>query len=89
VAEFRYRFAKRILFSFNGIYVSGLYDLDPDDVYTEIPSYFVANVKVSKPFAGHYEAYLSVTNLGDTDYVQRLGNPREGRAFLLGLNLNY
>ena len=89
VAEFRYRFAKHILFSFNGIYVSGLYDLDPDDVYTQIPSYFVANVKVSKPFAGHYEAYLSVTNLGDTDYVQRLGNPREGRAFLLGLNLNY
>jgi outer membrane cobalamin receptor len=89
VAEFRYRFAHGILFSFNGIYVSGLFDLDPDGVYTEIPGYFVANAKVSKPFAQHYEAYLSVTNMGDTDYVQRLGNPREGRAFLLGLNLNY
>jgi outer membrane cobalamin receptor len=89
IAEFRYRFAHEILFSFNGIYVSGLFDLDPDGVYTEIPGYFVANAKVSKPFAQHYEVYLSVTNMGDTDYVQRLGNPREGRAFLLGLNLNY
>ena len=89
MTELRYRFDHGSLFTFNGIYVSGLHDLDPDGVYTKIPGYFVANVKLSRPFGNHYEAYLSVTNLGDTDYVQRLGNPREGRAILLGLNLNY
>jgi iron complex outermembrane receptor protein len=89
IAEFRYRLPHEVLFSFNGIFVSGLYDLDPDGVYTRIPSYFVANIKASMPFADHYEAYMAVSNLGDTDYMQRLGNPREGRAVVFGLNLRF
>ncbi len=89
MAEIRYRFPYEIFLSLNGIYVSGLYDLDPDDVYTEIPAYFVANLKLSKPVFEHYELYFAVSNLGDTDYVQRIGSPREGRAFFFGLNLAY
>ena len=89
LAEFRYRFAYDILFSFNSIYVTGLYDLDPDDVYIQLPSYFVANLKVTVPFAAHYEAYLAVSNLFDADYVQRFGYARKGRAFRLGLALAF
>lgn len=89
MAEFRYRLQNDLLFSFNSIYVSGLFDLDPDGVYTEIPGYFVTNIKAAWPFADHFEAYIAVQNLGDADYVQRLGSPREGRAFLAGLNLSY
>lgn len=89
LAEFRYRFDNGLIFTFNSIYVSGLHDLDPEGVYTRIPSYFVTNIRASMPFAEHYEAYLAVSNLGDTDYEQRIGNPREGRAVLLGLNLEF
>ena len=89
MAEFRYRFPANVTFYFNGIYVTGLYDLDPDDTYTELSSYFLANVKASWAFSPHYDAYLAVTNLGDTDYLQRLGDPREGRAVMLGVNFEY
>lgn len=88
-AEFRYLFPRDILLSFNGIHVSGLYDLDPDDVYTKLDSYFVANCRISMPFADHYEAYAAVSNLGDVDYEHRWGYPREGRAFNLGMSLTF
>ncbi|HLF32183.1 MAG TPA: TonB-dependent receptor [Xanthomonadales bacterium] len=89
VAELRYSFPHAVLVSFSGIYVSHLYDLDPEDTYTELSSYFVANIKASWAFSDRYEAYLSLSNLGDTDYLQRLGDPREGRAFLLGLSAGF
>jgi outer membrane receptor protein involved in Fe transport len=89
LAEFRYRFPHDIMVSFSGIYVSDLYDLDPDDVYTELSSYFVFDLKASWAFAERYEAYLAVTNLDDTDYLHRLGDPREGRAVMLGVNFGH
>ena len=89
IAEVRYRFPQDVILSFSGIYVSDLYDLDPDDVYTKLSSYFVANLKASWGFAEGYEAYLAVSNLGDTDYLHRIGDPREGRAFMLGLDFEY
>ncbi len=88
-AEFRYLFPQDILLSFNGIHLSGLYDLDPDGDYTKLDSYFVVDARASIPFAGHYEAYLSVSNLGDSDYEHRWGYPREGRAFKLGMSLEF
>lgn len=89
MAEFRYRFPADLTFYFNGIYVTGLYDLDPDNAYTELSSYFLANIKAAWAFSEHYEAYLAANNLGDTDYLQRLGDPREGRAIMLGVNFEY
>jgi len=89
MAEIRYRFPHQILVAFNSIYISGLYDLDPDGLHTKLPSYFIANARASMPLAEHSEVYVSVSNLGDKDYMQRLGNPREGQAFILGLNLRY
>lgn len=82
--ELRYRFPWQILLAMNGIYVSGLYDLDDDDVYTELDDYLVLNLKVSKVVTDRLEAYLAATNLTDEDYLQRLGDPRDGRAVRLG-----
>jgi outer membrane cobalamin receptor len=89
MAEFRYRLPHDLTLVVNGIYVSGLHDLDPEDIYTELSSYFVASFKASWAFAERYEAYLAVSNLGDADYLQRMGDPREGRAVMLGLNFGY
>lgn len=89
MAELRYRFRHDIEVSLSGIYVSGLYDLGVNDLYTRIASYFVANMKAQWAVANHCEAYLAVTNLGDENYVQRLPDPREGRALMLGFNFNY
>jgi len=89
IAEFRYRFPRGFMVSLSGIYVSDLYDLDPNDEYTRLSSYFVANLKASWAFAERFEAYLAVRNLDDSDYQHRLGDPREGRSVALGVNLAY
>ena len=89
IAELRYLFPGAVTVSFNGTYVSGLYDLDPDDVYTEMSSYFVASCKAAWAISDNYETYLAVSNLGDTDYMQRLGDPREGRRWMLGLTFGF
>ncbi|MEE4217566.1 MAG: TonB-dependent receptor [Xanthomonadales bacterium] len=89
MAEYRYRFPRKFLFTFNAIYVTGLYDLDPEGVYTRLPSYLVGNVRLTKTFGQHAAAYLAVSNLLDEDYEHRIGNPREGRAIMLGLNFEF
>jgi outer membrane receptor protein involved in Fe transport len=85
LAELRYYFPHEVVVSLSGIYVAGLYDLDPDDMYSKLSNYFVANFKASWGFSDHCETYLAWSNLADTDYLQRLGDPREGRALVLGL----
>ena len=87
--EFRYLFPRNILFSFNGIHMSGLYDLDPEGEYTKLDSYFVGNFRLTVPFLNHYEAFLAVSNAGDTDYEHRWGYPREGRSANIGLSLAF
>jgi len=87
--EFRYLFARDILFSFNSIYVSGLYDLDPDGAYTQVPSYFVGHAKLIWPFTAKLAGYLSVANLADENYVHRIGYPREGRWAAIGLTFDF
>jgi len=87
--EFRYLFPRDILFSFNSIYVSGLYDLDPEGVYTKVPSYFVGHAKLLWPFTPKLAGYLSVANLADENYVHRIGYPREGRSVAIGLIFDF
>jgi outer membrane cobalamin receptor len=89
IAELRYLFPGAVSVSFNGIYVSGLYDLDAENIYTRIPSYFVSSIKAAWAFSENYEAYLAISNLGDTDYLHRFGDPREGRRLMLGLNFGF
>jgi iron complex outermembrane receptor protein len=88
-AEFRYRFSRDILISFNGVYLGGLYDLDPDGNYTKLDERFVLHARMSVPLFDHYEAYASISNLGDSDYEDRWGYPREGRAFKIGMSLKF
>lgn len=87
--EFRYQLPRGILLSFNGLYLTGLYDLDPDGEYQRLSSFFVANVKARMSFSDNYEAYVAVSNVDDTNYQHRLGFPREGRAVSVGLNLEF
>jgi len=89
IAELRYLFPGSVTVSFNGIYVSGLYDLDAENVYTRLPSYFTARIKATWAFSDHYEAYFAISNLGDTDYMQRFGDPREGRQLMAGLKFGF
>jgi len=83
--EYRHAFDSGCEFSLNGIYVLGLYDLDPEDVYTEIDPYFVANLKLSRSISERSSVYVALANVFDQDYEHRLGFPREGRSFRLGL----
>ncbi|MEE4292352.1 MAG: TonB-dependent receptor [Xanthomonadales bacterium] len=89
ISELRYELPWEMMLSLGGIYVSGLYDLDPDGVYTRLPSYFVADFRASWAILESSEVYLAVRNLGDRAYLQRIGDPREGRAAMLGLQLVY
>jgi iron complex outermembrane receptor protein len=89
IAEFRYRFSPDLQLSFSGIYVSGLHDLDANGQYTELSSFFVVDLKGSWALSERYETYLAVTNLTDENYVHRLGDPREGRALMLGVNFGF
>lgn len=89
MADYRYRFPREFLFTLNAIYVTGLYDLDPEGAHTRLPSYLVGNVRLAKTFKQHFAAYLAVSNLLDEDYEHRIGNPREGRAFMLGVDFEF
>jgi iron complex outermembrane receptor protein len=88
-AEIRYRFPGGALFALNGIHVNGLHDLDPEGDYVELSSYFVANAKMSLPLGKNHQVYLSVANIGDTNYQHRYGFPREGQSIAVGLNLSF
>jgi outer membrane receptor protein involved in Fe transport len=89
IIDLRYEIRADLLLSLNGIFVAGLHDLDPDGNYTRLDSYFVSNIKLIRSFAGNYEVYAAVSNVFDENYQQRIGNPREGRAFLLGLDVKF
>jgi outer membrane cobalamin receptor len=83
--EYRRTLGRGFELAVHGIYIRGLYDLDLNEVYTEIPAYFVANLKLSKEFSGLGSAYLAIGNLLDENYQHRLGFPREGRSAEVGL----
>jgi outer membrane receptor protein involved in Fe transport len=48
----------------------------------------VLNLKLSRDFTEALAAYLAVSNLFDTDYQQRLGDPREGRVLRVGFSFS-
>lgn len=84
-AEYRRHLSRGIELSLNSIYLKGLYDLDADDVYTEISPFFVANLKIEKSFRAYASIYVAIANLLDENYQHRLGFPREGRSVQAGL----
>lgn len=89
MVEARWRLPWSILWSVNGSFISDLYDVNDDGEYVKLDSFFVADSKVSIELFGKARAYLAVSNVADENYEHKLGYPREGRAFRLGLALDF
>jgi len=47
------------------------------------------NLKITQPFAKHYEVYAQVRNLIDKDYETDYGYPGLGRSFWAGLAVKF
>jgi iron complex outermembrane receptor protein len=85
-ADFRVTLPSQIEVALNAIHSRGLHDLDGDDNYVRLPTYTVAQVKVSKRFFDNTKVYISIANLNDENYVHRLGYPRAGRVARIGVS---
>jgi iron complex outermembrane receptor protein len=77
-----------------GIYIGQRYSQlptvsDPDDPAVKVNDSFVLNSRISREFAEHYEAYLEVNNVFDTDYESEENYPGPGRNFLLGITARF
>jgi len=84
--ELRYRFPYDIMLYLNSVYSADLYDLDSDQNHVRLPSYFLLHTKASIDINESLSTYISISNVADTDYLHRLGFPREGRAIRVGVN---
>jgi len=74
------------------IYVSESYNQlptpqRPDQESIKTGDYFIVNARISKKFLKHYEAYLAVNNIFDSDYEAEYGFPGQGRNFYVGVAL--
>lgn len=49
--------------------------------------YFIVNARIAKRFLKHYEAYLAVNNIFDSDYESEWGFPGWGRNYYVGIKL--
>jgi iron complex outermembrane receptor protein len=87
--EVRVRLPARVELAMNAVYSSGLHDLDGDDNYVGLPSYFVLHLKASVALTDGLEAYLSMDNLTDETYAHRLGFPQPGRSVRVGLTFDF
>jgi outer membrane receptor protein involved in Fe transport len=47
---------------------------------------FIFNTRISKSFLKHFEAYLAVNNIFDSDYESEVGFPGPGRNFYVGIS---
>jgi len=65
-------------------YVSQLYDVTRDGVYTELDDFLVVSAKASWQFTDSLRVYVNAANLQDRFYEQKLGFPREGLDLRLG-----
>lgn len=50
-----------------------------------MPDYFVANLRVSRPFGDFISTFVGVRNVFDRNYEQETGYPMPGRTILLGI----
>jgi iron complex outermembrane receptor protein len=84
--ELRYQFPYDIMLYLNSVYSDGLYDLDGNQTHVKLPSYFLLHTKASIGISESLSTYISISNVTDTDYLHRLGYPREGRAIRVGVS---
>lgn len=74
------------------IYVSESYNQlptpqRPDQESIKNGDYLIVNARIAKSFLKHYEAYLAVNNIFDSDYAAEYGYPGLGRNFYIGVAL--
>ena len=62
---------------------------DPEEDTLENEGYTIFGAKISQPFLENWEAYLTASNLFDTDYEPETGYPAQGRNFWLGVSYNF
>ncbi|MDY6852749.1 MAG: TonB-dependent receptor [Thermodesulfobacteriota bacterium] len=62
---------------------------NPDDEALMTKSRFLVGARISKEFLSHFEAYLAVNNIFDTDYESENNYPGPGRNCLLGVTARY
>ncbi|MDQ7786136.1 MAG: TonB-dependent receptor [Thermodesulfovibrionales bacterium] len=57
----------------------------PQQASIKTGDYFIMNARIAKSFLKHYEAYLAVNNIFDSDYESEWGFPGLGRNFYFGI----
>jgi outer membrane cobalamin receptor len=72
------------------LYTSGQYvsrRVTPHPESETLPSFFVANLKVSQRVFDHFHPFLELKNVFDENYEEEKGFPMPGRTFLGGLKI--
>jgi len=81
---------KKMLFSWNGQYVTGLYD---ENLVTgnieRVDDFFTADMKVSYQFNDKLQLFGSVENMFDKEYEMVPGYPMPGRSFYSGVKISF
>lgn len=87
--ELRYKFPFNIILNLNGIYVAEIFEYDVNENIYCLPNYILLNTKVSQRLLRIMDAYVAFSNITDSNYEHRLGFPREGRTWRLGMNIDF
>jgi outer membrane receptor protein involved in Fe transport len=69
-----------------GIYMGEIYSNVPTP---KLDDYFTMNLRLSKTFFKHFEAYVAINNLFDRNYESEYGYPAPGIGYYFGLTAKY
>jgi iron complex outermembrane receptor protein len=77
-----------------GVYTGTIYSqlptpARPNQVIQKVEDSFTMNLRISKVFFKHFEAYAAINNIFDTDYASEYGFPAPGRNFYFGVSAKY
>jgi len=57
-----------------------------EDIRNELPGHWLVEGRISRKLAGHFEGFVSIDNLLDSDYEKEDGFPQPGRVVWVGIN---
>jgi outer membrane cobalamin receptor len=77
-----------------GIYMGDIYSQlptisNPTQAIQKVDDYFTMNVRLSKTFLKHFEAYVAINNIFDRNYESEYGYPAPGISYYFGLTAKY
>ncbi len=80
--------------NFNMIYIGESYyqlptPSSPTQATLKTSDYTIFNAKISQPFLKHFEGYVAVNNILDTNYAPEFGYPAPGRNFWVGVSAKF